>query len=63
MDAALLRISALPLSYRLVLRDARRALVRRFPYVVVFRITRDQIRVLAVVHQHRDPAVLKRRVG
>ena len=62
IDAALARITAKPLTYRLVRRDARRALVRRFPYVVIFRVKPDQIRILAVLHQHRDPEVAKRRI-
>jgi hypothetical protein len=33
----------------------RLALVRRFPYAVVYRIDDDQITVVAVYHMHRDP--------
>lgn len=35
--------------------------VRRFPYIIVFRIAGDFVEVLAVIHAHRDPAVWKQR--
>lgn len=33
----------------------RRALLRRFPYAVVFCLLRDEIRVIAVAHARRRP--------
>ena len=44
-----------PTRFPLVLDDFRRALVARFPYSVIFRIRRDRIEVLAIIHQSRDP--------
>lgn len=56
------RVGAGPLRFPVVFRDTRRALVRRFPYAIYFRLTGDQARVLAVVHQRRDPRIWKQRV-
>ena len=39
----------------------RRALVKRFPYRVVYRPTTSQIVVVAVLHTSRDPRVWQER--
>lgn len=62
VEAALKRIAEGPLRFPCALGDVRRALVRRFPYSVYFRIRGDDVRILAVVHQHRDPREWKKRV-
>ncbi|MFY8095224.1 MAG: hypothetical protein ACOVN0_17220 [Niveispirillum sp.] len=38
----------------------RRALLRRFPYALFFRIEPDAIYNLACAHNHRDPATWPR---
>lgn len=35
--------------------DARRGLVRRFPYSVIYAVRRDRLVVFAVYHTSRDP--------
>ncbi len=45
----------------LVYRDVRRALLKRFPFGVFFRLWRDQVRVLAVIHLSRNPKRWQRR--
>ena len=55
VDAVLSRIVRAPRLYAKVFDELRLALVRRFPYVVVYRIDDDQITVVAVYHTHRDP--------
>jgi plasmid stabilization system protein ParE len=50
-----------PLRFSVVHRDLRRALMKRFPYGVFFRLRADRIRVLAVVHLSRDPDHWRRR--
>ncbi|MDX2158595.1 MAG: type II toxin-antitoxin system RelE/ParE family toxin [Hyphomicrobiaceae bacterium] len=62
VEAALERIGERPGGYAIAHGDARRALVRRFPYTIYFRIRGDQVRILAVIHQARDPRVWQRRV-
>jgi plasmid stabilization system protein ParE len=44
-----------PELYPIVYRGVRRALVRRFPYSVYYRIDPDSITVLACVHSRSDP--------
>ena len=44
-----------PRRYRVVHRDTRRAHVRRFPYSVFYRITGDDVVVVACFHGSRDP--------
>lgn len=44
-----------PEAGRLILADVRRRLVRRFPYALLYRLTDDGIRVLAVMNLHRHP--------
>src|SRR3954466_12490981 len=55
------RISNTPELHAVVHRDIRRALVRKFPYSVFYRIRSGQVVVLAVFHGKRDPRVWKRR--
>jgi toxin ParE1/3/4 len=38
-----------------VFEDLRLAKIRRFPYVIIYRIDDTQITVVAVYHTHRDP--------
>jgi plasmid stabilization system protein ParE len=38
-----------------VFQELRLALVRRFPYAVVYRADEDQVTVVAVYHTRRDP--------
>ena len=40
----------------------RRALLRRFPYFLVFRETQSGIQILAVAHAKRRPGYWKRRL-
>jgi plasmid stabilization system protein ParE len=52
-----LRIAATPECWMTVNRDLRRALMRRFPYAILFRILRDgAIRITVVKHERRHPA-------
>lgn len=44
-----------PLRFPVVYRDLHRALMKRFPYGVFFRLKADRIRILSVVHLSRDP--------
>jgi len=44
--------------------DARGASLKRFPYLVVYRIIEatQQIRIIAVIHQHRNPTWISSRI-
>jgi len=60
-EALRTRIAENPKQFPLALKNTRRALLRRFPYILVFRETRDALYVIAVFHTSRDPLVWKRR--
>jgi plasmid stabilization system protein ParE len=61
-EAAIRRVLDTPLAFGVVYKDRRRALLRRFPYGVVYRILEDQVVVLAVVHARRRPRVWRQRL-
>jgi len=61
MERVVRAITAEPASFARVHRDMRRAILRRFPYAVYFRVIRDEIVVLAVMHGRRHPRLWKRR--
>lgn len=50
-----------PLTYMLVYRRTRRALVRRFPFGVYFRVEHSEVPVVAVIHGSRHPRHWKNR--
>ena len=54
-------ITERPGSFPQVHADLRRAIVKRFPYGVFFRVVGDVVRVVAIIHLHRDPGAWRRR--
>lgn len=56
------RISERPLAYPEVGRAARRAMLRRFPFGVFYRIANDAVVVVAVMHSSRNPRRWMERV-
>jgi plasmid stabilization system protein ParE len=48
------RLAATPLIYQFVHRDIRRAIVRRFPYLVWYRVAAETVIVLACTYAGRD---------
>jgi plasmid stabilization system protein ParE len=48
------RISDNPQLYGILRRDIRAAVLRRFPYVVYYRIRTDDVLIIAVQHGHRS---------
>ena len=50
------RIEETPLFYPSVRKNARRTLIRRFPFGIYYIVEGDDILVLAVMHGRRDPA-------
>lgn len=51
-----------PLHYQPVFVEARRLLLRRFPYAVFFEIHDADVVILACLHTSRDPREWQRRV-
>jgi len=60
-EDALLLIEENPRLYQTVHRAIRRAPLRNFPYGIYYVQLKDEIRVLAVVHDARHPSVWRRR--
>lgn len=55
LKAALDRITASPELYQVLHRETRRALIRRFPYCLFYRVYPEAIVVVAVMHARRNP--------
>lgn len=49
------RVAESPEMYPVVHRDTRRALLKRFPYGVFYRVVGKQVVVVACFHAKRDP--------
>jgi plasmid stabilization system protein ParE len=60
--AVLNRIGSMPELHAVVYKDVRRAVLRRFPYNIDYRVRTDRVEVIAVFHSHRDPSVWQARV-
>lgn len=61
-DKFIERIVSFPELYAIVLKNVRRGKLRRFPYVVYYRVLADRIEVLAILHGSRDPKVWRARI-
>jgi len=55
VEEAVARITENPLAFPCVRGETRRAILRRFPYGLYFRVLRDEVIVLAVIHGRRHP--------
>jgi plasmid stabilization system protein ParE len=62
VDAVIERMSASPRQFPVIYKNVRRALLRRFPYAVMFVIEPDDtLTVIACFHGSRDPAHWQKR--
>jgi plasmid stabilization system protein ParE len=62
VDAAIRPMSANPRQFPVVYKNIRRALLRRFPYALMFVIEADEsLTVIACFHGSRDPAHWQKR--
>src|SRR5437660_1726118 len=50
------RITANPKVHSVVYQDVRKAVVKRFPYIVLYREDQAEIVVISVFHTSRDPS-------
>ena len=62
IDDVLARVVRNPHLFPVVYGNLRRAVVRRFPFAVLYEVTADEIQVIAVFHSRRNPEVWKSRV-
>ena len=51
-----------PLMHQTLYRDVRRAIVRRFPYLIWYRSTAETVIILACTYGGRDPQRIKARL-
>jgi len=63
VDETVDRIAAMPQMYAVVFRDVRRVKLRRFPYLIYYRVSSELIEVSAVLHGSRDPKLWQERVN
>lgn len=61
VERVLAEITANPARFGFADRDIREGLLNRFPFAVYYRVLPRRIRVLAVHHTARDPAVWQSR--
>jgi plasmid stabilization system protein ParE len=62
LDLALEQIAESPDRFALYLGGTRGFLLRRFPYLIVFRETESTVQVVAVAHGRRKPGYWKSRL-
>ena len=63
LDAALASVERDPFSHAIVHATARRVLLRRFPYSLIYEISHDEILIVACIHGRRDPQRWQRRTS
>jgi plasmid stabilization system protein ParE len=61
VQAVIARASAFPLSYAEHIAGTRRAVLKRFPYAVIYRDEPSRLLVVAVAHQRRKPGYWRSR--
>ncbi|MSO77668.1 MAG: type II toxin-antitoxin system RelE/ParE family toxin [Alphaproteobacteria bacterium] len=62
IEQSLAGAATAPQRYPVVFGNIRRAVARRFPYSVYFRVRADALVVLAVFHGRRNPTIWRRLV-
>ncbi len=60
-DALIGRMSGNPWQFPVLLKNVRRALLRRFPYALFFHVEDDALIVIACFHASRDPSQWQKR--
>jgi plasmid stabilization system protein ParE len=63
IDEAICRIISSPETFPIALRNARKAMVRRFPYVIYYEVAEKELVILAVFHSKRSPTNWQRRTA
>jgi plasmid stabilization system protein ParE len=59
VEEAVARVRANPVLYPLVEADVRRCLVKTFPFSILFRLKRNKVLIMAVMHTSRKPGYWK----
>lgn len=62
LDAVIAHVQRYPTHYSLVFGNVRRAVLRRFPYNLIYEERGDEILIAACIHGRRDPARWQKRL-
>jgi toxin ParE1/3/4 len=62
IQEALDRIASMPRVHPVIHENVRRAIAKKFPYIVYYEVEADQIVVVPVFHSSRDPSAWNTRV-
>jgi hypothetical protein len=62
VERVLSLILRLPEAWPLVTLSARRCRTKRFPYGIVYRVRKEEIQIIAVMHLSREPQYWKDRL-
>ena len=62
VEMTVARILEFPNGWQLLSRVTRRCKLSRFPYAIIYRVRRGEIRLLAVAHHRRKPDYWKSRI-
>ncbi len=63
VDATLDMLRRQPLMHQVVHEQYRRAVLRRFPYVIFYEAVGDRVTIYSVFHTSQDPAKWRKRLG
>ncbi len=63
LNTLFFKIAANPTQYSYYKKDFRRAVVNNFPYLVIFKITQNEIVVYTIVYGGRDPKLINKRIN
>ncbi|MFL5338576.1 MAG: type II toxin-antitoxin system RelE/ParE family toxin [Gemmataceae bacterium] len=55
-------VAVQPAMHQFIFADARRAVVRRFAFSVIYRVVAGQLLVVAAFHGRRDPQIWQNRI-
>jgi toxin ParE1/3/4 len=61
IEAALDAVRVRPETFPVILKSTRRALVRRFPYLILFTVNADLVDVVGVFHTSQNPSRWRKR--
>ncbi len=60
--ATIARIMQYPKAWSSISHRTRRCLTKRFPYGVIYQVTEEHVRIIAVAHSHRRPGYWRNRI-
>ncbi len=62
LNIALEKIRSNPASYKKIYRQVRQAAMQKFPYVILYKLSRNIVIVYAVFHTKRNPKIKTSRL-